>query len=349
MSIFSRSVLGLVVLVGVAFLPGWQVAGQGGSNAPDLSLFFRSASTDTDEAEDALEEIAASWHDGYVPIFRDLMRLMTPPLNPPPRTAPFDPSGRRPGGGRNGAGPVDFPQREAPEAPSTMVWRRLGRFIADQTPLRLRGQGSDLAAIQQWMWAQPYQPHPDYALFKGIWYGRIDPRFTDFFPDGVAATIRLDEIDWGGVPVNGIPPLVYPPHAAAGDAEAAYLDNDDIVFGLAVNNAARAYPQRVLAWHEMALDTLWNTFEGVPVVGRGDIELTIVYFTLCGTVIPYESTVDGEQVTFGTSGLLYRSNKLMFERRWAMLRQTVCGTRLRGSRSLDGVSIPVSSSPTVLS
>lgn len=327
MSIFSRSVLGLVVLVGVAFLPGWQVAGQGGSNAPDLSLFFRSASTDTDEAEDALEEIAASWHDGYVPIFRDLMRLMTPPLNPPPRTAPFDPSGRRPGGGRNGAGPVDFPQREAPEAPSTMVWRRLGRFIADQTPLRLRGQGSDLAAIQQWMWAQPYQPHPDYALFKGIWYGRIDPRFTDFFPDGVAATIRLDEIDWGGVPVNGIPPLVYPPHAAAGDAEAAYLDNDDIVFGLAVNNAARAYPQRVLAWHEMALDTL------------GDIELTIVYFTLCGTVIPYESTVDGEQVTFGTSGLLYRSNKLMFDVETNSLWNTFEGVPVVGRRVDTGIQL----------
>lgn len=323
MSVLSRLVLGLVVLVGVALPPESHVAGQ---SAPDLSLFFRSASADSDEAEAALEEIAASWHDGYLPIFRDLMRLMTPPVAPPPRTAPFDPSGRQPPGGRNG-GRVDSPQPAVPEAPSTTVWRRLARFIGDETPLRLRGQSSDLAAIQQWMWAQPYQPHPDYALFKGIWYGRIDPRFTDFFPEEVAATIRLDEVDWGGVPVNGIPPLVYPRHAAVGEAEAAYLDNDDIVFGLAVNNAARAYPRRILAWREMALDRL------------GDVELTIVYCTLCGTVIPYESTVEGEPITFGTSGLLYRSNKLMFDVETNSLWNTFEGVPVVGRRVGTGVQL----------
>lgn len=41
-------------------------------------------------------------------------------------------------------------------------------------------------------------------------YGRIDPRMRQFFPPGVAASIRLDEIDWGGVRVNGIPPLDHP-------------------------------------------------------------------------------------------------------------------------------------------
>ena len=45
----------------------------------------------------------------------------------------------------------------------------------------------------------------------------------------------------------------------------------------------------------------------------GGTELTVVYCTLCGTVIPYESVVDGRHITFGTSGLLYRSNKLMFD------------------------------------
>ena len=45
----------------------------------------------------------------------------------------------------------------------------------------------------------------------------------------------------------------------------------------------------------------------------GGVELTIVYCTLCGTVIPYESVVDGRHITIGTSGFLYRSNKLMFD------------------------------------
>jgi hypothetical protein len=115
----------------------------------------------------------------------------------------------------------------------------------------------------------------------------------------VPATIRLDEIEWGGVPPDGILPLVYPAHLDAGDA--GYLKDDHIVFEIAINGEARAYPKRILAWHEMALDR----------IGGG--ELTIVYCTLCGTVIPYESVVDGEHISFGTSGLLYRSNKLMFD------------------------------------
>ena len=113
------------------------------------------------------------------------------------------------------------------------------------------------------------------------------------------SAIRLDEIDWGGVHVNGIPPLEYPAHLPAGDAD--YLEDDHVVFGVAAGGENRAYPKRILAWHEMALDRL------------GGVELTIVYCTLCGTVIPYESVVDGEHIRFGTSGLLYRSNKLMFD------------------------------------
>lgn len=57
----------------------------------------------------------------------------------------------------------------------------------------------------------------------------------------------------------------------------------------------------ILAWHELARDRF------------GTRELTIVYGTLCGTVIPYDSVVDGTMRVFGTSGLLYRSNKLMFD------------------------------------
>jgi len=63
-------------------------------------------------------------------------------------------------------------------------------------------------------------------------------------------------VDWGGVPVNGIPSLVYPQYVGPSDDKAAYLDDDDIVFGLAVNDETRAFPKRILAWHEMAFDAL---------------------------------------------------------------------------------------------
>ena len=116
---------------------------------------------------------------------------------------------------------------------------------------------------------------------------------------------------------NGIPPLELPEHLLA--AEATYLADDNIVFGLVVGDEARAYPKRILAWHEMAIDVV------------GGLDLTIVYCTLCGTVIPYESVADGRRIRFGTSGLLYRSNKLMFDDATKSLWNTLEGVPVVGS------------------
>ena len=69
------------------------------------------------------------------------------------------------------------------------------------------------------MWDQPYEPHPDYGVFKGRLYSQLDPRFEAFFPKGVASSIRLDEVEWGGVAVNGIPPLEYPNRLDAASAD----------------------------------------------------------------------------------------------------------------------------------
>ena len=202
------------------------------------------------------------------------------------------------------------------------VRRPLLEFLEDSTGERL---GQDLVAWHQWIWAQPYDPHPDYAEFKGVLYGLIDPGFTAFFSPGAPSLIRLDEIDWGGVPVNGIPPLEYPAVLQAAGAD--YLDDDDIVFGIAMGGEARAYPKRILAWHEMALDRVGGT------------ELTIVYCTLCGTVIPYESVVDGRHIRFGTSGLLYRSNKLMFDHGTNSLWSTFEGRPVVGSLVDSGLEL----------
>ena len=104
-----------------------------------------------------------------------------------------------------------------------------------------------------------------------------------------------------------------------------YLDDDHIVFGIAVNGEARAYPKRVLAWREMTIDRL------------GGEELTIVYCALCGTVIPYESVVDGRHVTIGTSGFLYRSNKLMFDEETKSLWNTFEGVPVVGPLVGSGI------------
>jgi hypothetical protein len=146
-----------------------------------------------------------------------------------------------------------------------------------------------------------------------------------FFPPGVQASIRLDEIDWGGVLVNGIPPLRDPKILSVADA--TYLKDSNVVFGLVANGEAQAYPKRILAWHEMATDRV------------GGVDLTIVYCTLCGTVIPFESRVNGRSFHFGTSGLLYRSNKLMFDEETSSLWSTFEGVPVVGSLVGSGVRL----------
>ena len=176
--------------------------------------------------------------------------------------------------------------------------------------------GYDLGAWQRAMWNAPEVRHPRYPAFKGALHGFLDPRFPAYFDEVGEPLIRLDEIVWGGVRQDGIPPLRNPAMLAAGDV--GYLDDDHIVFGISVNGDARAYPKRILAWHEMFVDTVG----GVPVAG--------VYCTLCGTVILYYTEHDGVNHALGTSGFLYRSNKLMYDQATQSLWSTMRGIPVVG-------------------
>ncbi|MCG8511498.1 MAG: DUF3179 domain-containing protein, partial [Rhodospirillales bacterium] len=94
-----------------------------------------------------------------------------------------------------------------------------------------------------WQEAHPeIKPHPSFALLKAAILNRIDPRFSRFLPLSEDAKIRLEEIAWGGVRVDGIPSLDNPRLIAAGEAD--YLLDDDLVFGVEINGDARAYPLR---------------------------------------------------------------------------------------------------------
>lgn len=87
------------------------------------------------------------------------------------------------------------------------VRARLTRFLEKQTGQRF---GDDLSKWRKWMWNRPYEPHPDYTLYKSVLYGQMDRRMVEFFPPEGEQLIRLDEVDWGGVGVDGIPPLDHP-------------------------------------------------------------------------------------------------------------------------------------------
>ena len=293
---------------------------------PAIARFIEATSPDEKTARPALDEIAAGWKDGYAAMFIDMVRLMRGPRQGASDLAEPAPSFDEDLGQTN-------PNRRADELVSagdrgSPIRRRLLAFLAQHTGQRF---GDDLSAWREWVWSLPEDPHPDYAVLKASVYGQIDPRMRAFFPAGVHATIRLDEIDWGGVVVNGIPPLRYPAFVAAADA--GYLKDSHVVFGLVINGQAKAYPKRILAWHEMAIDRI------------GGVDMTIVYCTLCGTVIPFESAAGGHAFRFGTSGLLYRSNKLMFDEESGSLWSTFEGVPVVGS--LVGSGVMLTSHPVV--
>ena len=105
----------------------------------------------------------------------------------------------------------------------------------------------------EWLASHPEVTAPNgYDGWKGQLFGIIDEPMGEFMYPGVPATIRLEEIVWGGVRRDGIPDLRFPPHYAPEDA--TYLETGDRVFGVSINGEHRAYPLRVLNPHEMAND-----------------------------------------------------------------------------------------------
>ncbi|MEJ7668123.1 MAG: DUF3179 domain-containing protein [Casimicrobiaceae bacterium] len=185
--------------------------------------------------------------------------------------------------------------------------------------------GGDLDRWYEWLWSIERKAHPEYAEFKATVYASVDSRFREYFENRPKTSIRLDEIRWGGVRRDGIPPLKNPKMIPA--KEATWLQDDNVIFGVAIDGDVRAYPKRILAWHEMFKD---------KIAGR---ELNGVYCTLCGSMILYDVTVNGMHHELGTSGFLYRSNKLMYDHATKSLWSTLTGTPVVGPLTGKGIEL----------
>lgn len=185
-----------------------------------------------------------------------------------------------------------------------------------------------------WQEAHPEViPHESFQELKVDFLERIDAKFVRFLQGSRGRqenlSIRLEEITWGGVPVDGIPSLDNPNMITAVNAD--YLAPDDLVFGIAINGDKRAYPLRIMGWHEMFNDTIG----GVPVA--------LAYCTLCGAGILFETQVEGRDhpLVFGSSGLLYRSNKLMFDRETGSLWNQFTGQPVSGALRTSGIMLKI--------
>jgi hypothetical protein len=115
------------------------------------------------------------------------------------------------------------------------------------------------------------------------------------------ARIEQGDIRHGGPARDGIPALSQPHYVDATDA--VFLRPDDRVIGIAMGDDERAYPLRILVWHEVVNDVV------------GGRAIAITYCPLCDSVLVFDRTVAGETLEFGISGLLYNSNVLLYDRR----------------------------------
>jgi len=123
------------------------------------------------------------------------------------------------------------------------------------------------------------------------------------------ATIPVAEIHEGGPPRDGIPSIDRPKFVAASLVK--FLAADDMVISFTHGSETRAYPLRILVWHEIVNDSI------------GDLAINVSYCPLCGSGMVFDRTIDGRTLEFGVSGLLYQSDVLMYDRQteslWSQL------------------------------
>ncbi|MFQ6012497.1 MAG: DUF3179 domain-containing protein [Thermoplasmata archaeon] len=141
---------------------------------------------------------------------------------------------------------------------------------------------------------QPAGPCPEFAAFQG-------------------------NIRGGGPPKDGIPSIDNPLFTSADGAE-SFLRPTDVVFGLDHKGIRRAYPQRILVWHEIANDRI------------GGQRLSITYCPLTASPIAFVPPTASDTETFGTSGSLVNSNLLMYDRASDSNWPQILGTAINGER-----------------
>jgi hypothetical protein len=148
----------------------------------------------------------------------------------------------------------------------------------------------------------------------------MPPRHLDraAFPE---ALVDRELIVSGGPPPDGIAPIDDPRIDDVADVD--WLSPDEAVLVLLVGERARAYPVRVLIWHEIVNDEL----AGLPVA--------VTYCPLCSSGLAFERTIGDDVLDFGTSGSLYQANLVMYDRQTESLWTQFDGRSVIGDRIGD--------------
>ena len=121
---------------------------------------------------------------------------------------------------------------------------------------------------------------------------------TDFSKRSVA----FSEILSGGPPKDGIPPIDKPTFASIEEAGKNGLADREPVIAVAIKGDVRAYPLRILMWHEIVNDTV------------GGMPVAVTFCPLCNSAVVFDRRVDGKTLSFGTTGKLRKSDLVMYDR-----------------------------------
>ena len=135
--------------------------------------------------------------------------------------------------------------------------------------------------------------------------------------DGVKHSIPLEEIISGGPPKDGIPSIDNPKFISVEEAN-QWLGDDEPGVAFSLGDTHRFYPYQILVWHEIVNDTV----QGQRVL--------ITYCPLCLTGFIFDPVVQGERVEFGTSGKLWKSNLVMYDRKTDSLWPQILGEAVVG-------------------
>lgn len=198
-------------------------------------------------------------------------------------------------------------------------------------------------AVTDLMIAWDLPAPPGYADYKERLFTLVEPGWQPFFDDE-QANVDWRLVSWGGVLIDNRPlgdpagcirsciPALDDP-AVTGAVAGSWYPDESIVFAIEVNGEARAYPKNMMEIHEMVNDTLGGRRVGMP------------YCTLCGSAQAFFTDVvpdGGDPLVLRTSGLLSRSNKVMYDLATQSMFDTFLGEAITGPlRQADYVLEPV--------
>ena len=178
---------------------------------------------------------------------------------------------------------------------------------------------------------------PGYLEIKRAIFTTLIPGWDRIFVEG---DIDWRLVSWGGVLIDNRPhdrtdevcnciPAADNPEVTSAE-EATWLEDDDVVFGITINGESRAYPRQIMEVREMVNDTLGGRDLGIP------------YCTLCGSAQAYftDQLPDGvERPILRTSGLLIRSNKVMYDLNTYSVFDTFLGHAVTGPLAEIGLEL----------